>query len=527
MTSRSRLAAPFLAAGLIGLAACGGGGDDKKADTPATTTGSQTPTTASAEPTGRIASLQDVQKAAVQIVAQGSFVDPEIGQYQAAGSGSGFIIDPSGLAVTNNHVVGGAGLLQVYVAGEDRPRNAKVLGISECSDLAVIDIDGEGYPYLDWYGDAPKPGLEVYAAGFPLGDPEYTLTKGIVSKAAAAGDTNWASVDHVIEHDANIQPGNSGGALVTLDGAVVGVNYAGGDVGGSGTAQFFAIGGDEAQSIVRDLAAGRDVTYLGINGQAVVDRESGLSGIWVSAVETGSPASELGIQGGDILQKLEGITLATDGSMKDYCDVLRSRNPGDKLAAEVLRFSTGEVLKGEFNGRPLEVSFSFAQQYEEQADDPQTASYSGYRTVTDDTGVVSVEVPAAWSDVDGTSTDLGGVSAPTVYAATDLGGFLNGWNEPGVMVMAAAELAAADADDLLDALGQPDACTSAGRDSFDGGVLSGRFEVWTDCGGSGTAYYVVAARATDGSYGLVAAVQVVSEADLEALDHILGSITVS
>ena len=129
----------------------------------------------------------------------------------------------------------------MYVGGESQPRDA-ILGVSECADLAVIDIEGDGYPYLDWYGGNVGVGLDIYAAGFPLGDPEFTLTRGIVSKARASGKTNWASVISVIEHDATINPGNSGGPLVTADGKVVTVNYAGSqDVG-----QFFAISQPQA-----------------------------------------------------------------------------------------------------------------------------------------------------------------------------------------------------------------------------------------------------------------------------------------
>jgi serine protease Do len=188
--------------------------------------------------------LDGVKSATIQIEAQGSFVPPDIGApVEFAGRGSGFIIDPSGLAVTNNHVVTGAALLKVWVGGESQSRNAKVLGVSECSDLALIDIDGDGYPYLQWYPDQAPVGLEVYAAGFPLGDPEYTLTKGIVSKARAGGDSGWASVDGVLQHDATINPGNSGGPLVTGDGEVVGVNYA----SVASANQYFAITADTAQ----------------------------------------------------------------------------------------------------------------------------------------------------------------------------------------------------------------------------------------------------------------------------------------
>src|SRR4030067_796471 len=81
----------------------------------------------------------------------------------------------------------GGALLQVWGGGESEPRNARILGVSECSDLAVIDIEGGDFPYLDWHPGDINVGLEVYAAGFPLGDPECTLTKGIVSKAQTSG----------------------------------------------------------------------------------------------------------------------------------------------------------------------------------------------------------------------------------------------------------------------------------------------------------------------------------------------------
>ena len=167
----------------------------------------------------------------MQIVAQGTFRDPEIGFSDGSGLGSGFIISPDGLAVTNNHVVAGAATLEVYIGGElDDSYNATIVGVSECNDLALIDINAnEDLPYLEWHDGPIAAGLDVYAAGYPLGDPEFTLTRGIVAKAEAGGDiTGTSSIDHTIEHDANIQPGNSGGPLVGSDGKVVAVNYAGG-----------------------------------------------------------------------------------------------------------------------------------------------------------------------------------------------------------------------------------------------------------------------------------------------------------
>ncbi|MER3458976.1 MAG: peptidase S1, partial [Chloroflexota bacterium] len=346
-----------------------------------------------------VSSLDEVKSAVIQIEAQGSFVDPQVGlQLNVAGRGSGFIIDPSGLAVTNNHVVTGAALLKVWVGGERDPRNAKILGVSECSDLALIDIDGEGYPYLEWYEGRITTGLDVYAAGFPLGDPEFTLTRGIVSKERASGETSWASVDAVIEHDATINPGSSGGPLVNKDGKVVGVNF----MYDPDAKQYFAIAPKEALEIIDQLRQRKDVTSIGVNGQAVTDGES-ISGIWVAAVKSGSPADKAGVQGGDIITKIEGLVLATDGTMSDYCDILRTHESEDTLSLEVLRFATQEVLVGQLNGRPLEVSFSFAQQVEQEAGQQveQGTAYTEYVEIYNDGGEIKLSVPKEWSDVDG------------------------------------------------------------------------------------------------------------------------------
>jgi serine protease Do len=512
-----RLAA---AGSLVVLAACGGGGGQPLATPTATPTATATPQpTETAAESGAVNTLDGVQGAAVQIVAEGSFVDPEVGlQLNAAGAGSGFIIDPSGIAITNNHVVTGSALLRVYVGGEDRPRNARILGASECSDLAVIDIDGDDYPYLEWYDGEIKTGLEVYAAGFPLGDPEYTLTRGIVSKARADGETNWASVDRVIEHDATVNPGNSGGALVTAEGRVVGVNYA----GSSDTNQHFAITRDEAAGLVDQLRSGADVTSIGVNGTAVSDGES-LSGIWVASVKSGSPADRAGIIGGDIITKLEGLVLATDGTMSDYCDILRSRSPGDVMSLEVLRFATGEVLEGQLNGRELVTTFSFASTLSDELPVEEGTAYRDYVSVSDATGAIQLDVPAGWSDVD--PDPLGG-GLPALSAAPDLAGFNERWDVPGVLIAASSQFDAGAHRSHLADFEQSAECTSAGIQDYDDGLYTGLFEVWEDCGGTDTAILTVSAAPSDGSFVVFVVVQIVTEADLEATDQIVATFQV-
>ena len=163
MNRKTQRLLPLLALPLVAVAACGGG-DDSSSDAtttaaqapvtttiPATTTPAATPaSTPDVTPLG-IRSYGDVQPAVVQIVARGTFRDPEIGFADGSGLGSGFLISDDGLVVTNNHVVAGAATLEVYVGGElDTSYNAQVLGVSECNDLAVIKLTtSDEMPYLD------------------------------------------------------------------------------------------------------------------------------------------------------------------------------------------------------------------------------------------------------------------------------------------------------------------------------------------------------------------------------------------
>ena len=483
------------------------------------------PTTPPVDPL-LVTSLQDVKLATIQIVAEGSFVDPQVGLIQnSAGTGSGFIIDPDGIAVTNNHVVTGAALLQVWVGGEGEPLNARVLGVSECSDLAVIDIEGDGFHYLQWYEQPAQVGLDVYAAGFPLGDPEFTLTRGIVSKEEADGDTDWASVRSVIEHDATINPGNSGGPLVTTDGRVVGVNYA----SSPSYNQYFAISYAEAKRLLDKMKAGEDVASIGVNGTAI-DDGMGTTGIWVASVQTGSPAQRAGVQPGDILTTIEGHNLASDGTMADYCDILRSHHADDVLAVQVLRYATEEVLEGQLNGDPLVLSFSFARTLggEVGGGAVSSASYSDYVPVTDDTGAITMEVPVEWSDIDGSVwEDEGEVVGAAIVASGDLDAFNNSYSVPGVIFVASASMVEmGTAGELLDIFSFSDDCIFEGRYDYEDALYSGYYDIYSGCDGTDVILVVVAALPEDGSFATLLVLQAVTDADLDAVDHILNTFVV-
>ena len=532
----------FLVVAVILLAACGGGnatpttppsapaGTDTATPLPPTNT--PVPPTATpeppAEPTaipGLITTLDDVQQAVVQIEAQAMSVNPAGEATSGSGRGSGFIIDPSGIAVTNNHVAGGAALLKVWVGGETRSRNARVLGVSECSDLAVIDIDGDGFPFLQWYEGRVRPGLDVYAAGFPLGDPEYTLTRGIVSKERAAGETSWASVDTVIEHDATINPGNSGGPLVTADGQVVGVNYR----GRAESNQYYAIGRAAAIPVLEQLRGRNDVDSIGINPEAMTF-DSGLTGIWASSVQSGSPADKAGIKGGDIIINMEGLDLAKDGTMADYCDILRTHSPEDTLKVSVVRFATQDVWDGQLNGRPLEMAFSFAEQGQQDVEEAASTTtseptYQNYVRITDDSGALVMEVPEEWDDIDGSpwTIDSGEVIGAKLTAQPT--GAIDG---PLVYLSAAVTNPDEfDADDILDQTNFEDTCGKyEGRSDYADQVYTGRVDQYSQCGDSNAVTFVVIAAPEDMSYFTLMMVVALTEADLEAADRVFNTFEV-
>lgn len=485
------------------------------------------PATGYAQAPQPVAGLSEVQRAVVRIEAVGTFREPGGMQFNAAGSGSGFIVDPSGIAVTNNHVVTGAAILKVYVAGEDKPRSARVLGVSECSDLAVIDIEGQGFPYLEWYQGDIKVGLDVYTAGFPFGVSEYTLTRGIISQARADGETEWASVKAVLMHDATINPGNSGGPLVDPSGKVVGVNYRGSyrNLGNIPvpTGQFFAIARDEALPVIEELRTGVDIVSIGINGTAVSDENGEGLGIWVSSVKSGSPADRVGVKPGDVITALEGLRLGQNGNMSDYCDILRSHGPADVLRIEAVRFDTGEILEGRLNDALGKLEVVGQVQSSDEAE-PAPAEYTA---VVDQNNLLQVEIPVDWADIDGAIPDSWAGYDAVLMASPDLEAFNAGWSVPG-LIFAVTSNRDVTVESMLDAFDYADYCTYDGRETYEDSLYSGQADIWLGCGAEAAAnLLVLSAVPADNSYTVVLLVQVLGDKDVDALEHILNTFVAS
>jgi serine protease Do len=311
---------------------------------------------------------------------------------------------------------------------------------------------------------------------------------------------------------------------VTEDGQVVAIHYASApDVN-----QYFAIGRDEALEIIDQLRSGQDVNSIGINGTAVNDGQ-GLSGIWVSSVQSGSPADQAGIQGGDILYKLEGLVLATDGTMADYCDILRSHNPGDVLSVEVLRYETGELLEGQLNGSAIEaVSIPVVPTRAAPADQPDTPGYSGYTLATDNLGLLEMEIPQEWNDIDGSPWVSDGEEiGAAISAAPDLAGFNESYGTPGVFFGASNVLVAEYIpSSFLDVVGFSEDCALDGRYEYDYGYYVGYYDLYYDCGEPLSTIVNIAAMPEDGSFLVWVVGQLITDADVDAFSNIVDTFQV-
>src|ERR1700682_4179378 len=229
----------------------------------------------------------------------------------ARSMGSGFIINQNGYIVTNNHVVEGAGQVQVKLSdGRDFP--AKVAARDSKPDIALLKVEATGLTVIP-LGDssASQVGEPVMAIGNPFG-LEQTVTTGIVSATGRA--IGAGPYDDFIQTDASINPGNSGGPLINARGQAIGINTAIFSQSGGSVGIGFAIPMSLAKSVVTQLADSGKVTrgWLGVGIQPVTPElaksfgQTETTGVLVSSVSEGSPAERAGIKVGDIITEYDG-----------------------------------------------------------------------------------------------------------------------------------------------------------------------------------------------------------------------------
>ena len=282
-----------------------------------------------------------------------SVVSIETMSGSGGGSGSGFVIDPNGYLLTNNHVVANAMTIKV-ILNDGREYAAKVLGRDESYDLAVLKIKTTGLKALQ-FGDSDKVqvGDSVIAFGSPLG-LSGTVTQGIISAkdrpVTAGDDDSSTSFISALQTDAAINPGNSGGPLVDATGAVIGVNSAIASLGSSLGGQSGSIGlgfaipinqaRKTADQLIRDgkatypvIGVSIDMNYSG--GGALIAKTS-------SAILAGGPAAKAGLRAGDLITEIDGIKINTP---EELIVQIRTNDVGDEVTITYIRGNQSRTAK--------------------------------------------------------------------------------------------------------------------------------------------------------------------------------------
>ena len=260
------------------------------------------------------------------------------------GSGSGVIIDNDGHILTNNHVVEGAGRVTSFDIRFDNGSTAKasVVGVFPASDVAILKVNG-AVPAFAPLGDSNqlKAGERVIAIGSPLGEFSNSVTTGIVS----ATNRSVGGLPSLIQHDAPISPGNSGGPLINLAGEVVGINTAvvrgAGMTGAVAEGLGFAVPSAIAKVVAERLIAGQPVDwpFLGIS----------LDGTRVASVDPSAGAARAGMREGDVITAIEGAPVSPDTPISA---VLIQYQVGQTVRVEVQRDGQSITLNVTLGKRP-------------------------------------------------------------------------------------------------------------------------------------------------------------------------------
>jgi serine protease Do len=261
-------------------------------------------------------------------------------------SGSGVIVNQQGYIITNNHVVEGTDQVAVILA-DGTQLDAQIIGTDKYADLAVLKVN-DPVPAIAVLGnsDELKPGETVIAIGSPLGDFKNTVTVGVVSATGRSIDTGEGyQIEDLIQTDAAINSGNSGGPLVNLAGEVIGINTL--VVRGSGTGAIaeglgFAIPANTARAVSGQIIQQGYFSrpYLGIRWQPItpgIAQSYNLPvdwGAYVTNILAGSPAAGANIRQGDIITRIGDVSLNESHS---YINALFTYQPGDKIAIELVR----------------------------------------------------------------------------------------------------------------------------------------------------------------------------------------------
>jgi len=268
------------------------------------------------------------------------------------GLGSGVIISSDGYIISNNHVVANANKLEVVLSNK-KTYTAKLIGTDPSTDIALLKIEDKGLPYLNFANsDLVEVGQWVLAVGNPLG-LNSTVTAGIVSAKGRSIDLlsqqSRTPIESFIQTDAAINRGNSGGALVNINGDLIGINSAISSSSGYYEGYGFAVPSNLAKKVVEDIKK-FGLVQRGFLGIGLLDLSNDLQvktynqrnrtnlkseeGIYVTEIARNSGAEDAGIKQGDIIKKVDNIKI---GTSSDLTLAIGSKRPGDKVAITYIR----------------------------------------------------------------------------------------------------------------------------------------------------------------------------------------------
>ena len=269
-------------------------------------------------------------------------------------SGSGVFITKDGFILTNNHVVEGTKKLTV-VLPDGTQLTAKIVGTDQFADLAVLKTDGEVKSVANLgNSDGIKPGETVIAIGSPLGDFKNTVTVGVISATGRSIDTgNGYMIENLIQTDAAINQGNSGGPLVNLEGEVIGINtlvVRNSQSGSVAEGLGFSIPINTARTVANQIIEKGYFSRptMGINWEPITPSIAVRYnlpvkwGAYVTDVSADSPASHAGIEQGDIITKIGDVAIDEAHS---YINILFLAKPGDEVHVEIARNGDLRVIQ--------------------------------------------------------------------------------------------------------------------------------------------------------------------------------------
>ncbi len=278
-------------------------------------------------------------------------------------SGSGVIISPDGYVVTNNHVIAGANQVEV-VLNDKRKYIAQVVGSDPSTDIALLKIDAKNLSYIPFANsDSVLVGQWVLAVGNPF-NLESTVTAGIVSAKGRAINIleDNAAIESFIQTDAAVNPGNSGGALVDLNGQLIGVNTAIASPTGTFAGYSFAVPANLVRKVVGDLKEYGLVQrgFLGVTIRNVdIEQMEKLnlpdaSGVYINDILDGSAADDAGLEPGDVIKSINGNAIITTAHLQE---TVAQYSPGDKLKMEYIRNGKSGTITVVLKNKNLGLDF--------------------------------------------------------------------------------------------------------------------------------------------------------------------------